>query len=148
MATYSFNEVFCNLVGPGGSISLGDGAGNAEEGITIEPTEDVDTMTIGADGTPMHSLHKDTSGQVIVRLLKTSNKNQALATMYALQTSSGSTHGQNTFIVGNNWTNDVISCTEVAFKRAPTITYAKDGGLNEWAFNAGRIVRTLGNPIG
>jgi len=147
MTTYSFNEVHCSFVGPGGSLDLGYGAGTAEEGITIEPNEAIDTLTVGADGTPMHSLHRNTSGSATVRLFKTSPRNQALAAMFALQTTGSATHGQNVFIVTNSWTNDNIVCSEVAFKRAHTLTYAKEAGINEWSFNCGRIMRTLGNPI-
>ena len=144
MATYSFLDVKAALVGPGGALNLGQGAANAEEGITIEPTEDVDTMTVGADGTPMHSLHADKSGTVTVRLLKTSPVNQKLSQMYAFQTASSSNHGQNTISLSNSHSQDFITCQQVAFKRAPNLTYAKEGGMNEWVFNAGIIDRTLG----
>ena len=142
--TYSFLDFACTLSGPGGAINLGVGAATSEEGITFEPSADIDTMTIGADGTPMHSLHADKSGTVHVKLLKTSPINSKLALMYALQTASGANHGQNTIVGSNNVTNDSVSCRYVAFKRAPNLTYAKDGGTNEWTFNAGAIDRILG----
>lgn len=145
MSTYSFLSVNASLIGPGGSINLAAGAGNAEEGITIEPTESIDTMTIGADGTAMHSLHANRSGKVTVRLLKTSPVNKQLAQMYALQTASPANHGQNTISVVDSNLQDVISCLVVAFERAPNLTYAKEGGLNEWTFNAGVINRALGD---
>lgn len=144
MATYSFLDVNASLVGPGGAINLGNGAATSEEGITIEPTEDINTMTIGADGTPMHSLHADKSGVVTVRLLKTSPVNQQLAQMYAFQTANGANHGGNTLSIANNRMNDVITCQQVAFRKAPTITYGKEGGMNEWSFHAGIIDRVLG----
>ena len=144
--TYSFLDVHAAITGPGGAISLGSGAGNAEEGITIEPTGDINTMTIGADGTPMHSLHADKSGKVTVKLLKTSPINAKLSLMYAFQTSSGANHGQNTLLISNIATGDIITCRAVAFEKAPSINYAKDGGMNEWAFSAGIIDRTLGTP--
>lgn len=144
MSTYSFLDVVASLVGPGGAVNLGQGAAASEEGITVDPAEDIDTMTIGADGTPMHSLHANKSGTVTVRLLKTSPVNQKLMQMYAFQTASGSNHGQNTISIGNTSTQDSITCQQVAFKRAPTIAYAKEGGMNEWVFNAGIIDRTLG----
>lgn len=146
MHTYSFLDVHAAIVGPGGAISLGSGAGNAEEGITIEPTEDINTMTIGADGQPMHSLHADKSGKVTVKLLKTSPINAKLSAMYAFQTSSGANHGQNTLSIANSATSDIITCRAVAFEKAPGITYAKDGGMNEWTFAAGIIDRILGTP--
>lgn len=144
--TYSFLDVHAAIVGPGGAISLGTGAGNAEEGITIEPTGDINTMTIGADGTPMHSLHADKSGKVMVKLLKTSPINAKLSLMYAFQTSSGANHGQNILSISNGATGDIITCRAVAFEKAPSINYAKDGGMNEWSFSAGIIDRTLGTP--
>ena len=144
MATYSFLDVNCAMTGPGGAVNLGVGASNAEEGITITPTEDIDTMTIGADGSPMHSLHADKSGSVSVRLLKTSPVNQKLTQMYAFQTASGANHGQNTISLSNAHTGDVITCQVVAFKRAPDLNFAKEGGFNDWIFNAGIIDRTLG----
>jgi hypothetical protein len=143
-ATYSFLNTNCALVGPGGAINLGAGSGAAEEGITIEATNDIDTLTIGADGTPMHSLHADKSGKITIRLLKTSPVNQRLSQMYAFQTATAANHGQNTLSLANSVTQDSITCQFVAFMKAPTLNYVKDGGFNEWVFSAGIIDRTLG----
>lgn len=145
MATYSFLDVSASLVGPGGAINLGTGIGSAEEGITIEPNEDIGSMTIGADGTPMHNLHADKSGTVTIRLLKTSPANQKIANLYAFQTANGANHGNNAITIVNVTTHDAISCQQCGFKRAPTLTYAKEGGINEWTFNAGVIDRVLGS---
>lgn len=145
MATYSFLDVMASLVGPGGAINLGQGAAAAEEGIDVDPSEDIGSMTIGADGTPMHSLHANKSGTVTVRLLKTSPVNQKLMQMYSFQTASGSNYGQNTISIGNTTMQDAITCQLVGFKRVPKIAYAKEGGTNEWVFNAGIIDRALGS---
>jgi hypothetical protein len=145
MTTYSFLDTQVAITGPGGSINLGAGAAVSEEGITVEPTEDINTMTIAADGTPMHSLHANKSGTITVRLLKTSPVNQQLSLMYAFQTASGANHGQNTISIANSQTQDVITCQIVAFRKAPAITYAKEAGMNEWTFQAGIIDRTLGS---
>lgn len=145
MPTYSFLDVNAALIGPGGAINLGAGSGSAEEGITIAPTEDVNTMTVGADGTPMHSLHANKSGVITVRLLKTSPVNAQLSQMYAFQTASGANHGRNTLSIANNSTGDVTTCQVVAFLRKPDLTYAKEGGSNEWTFHAGIIDSTLGS---
>lgn len=144
MSTYSFLDVQCSIVGPGGAINLGQGAGSTEEGITIEPADDIDTLVVGADGTPMHSLSANKSGTVSVKLLKTSPVNAKLAQLYAFQTASGSNHGQNTISLNNNASGDSVTCQQVAFKRAPTLVYDKAGQMNEWSFNAGIIDRTLG----
>lgn len=144
MSTYSFLDVVAAMVGPGGAVNLGQGAGVAEEGISIDASDAIDTMTIGADGTPMHSLHANKSGTVTIRLLKTSPVNAKLMQMYSFQTASGSNHGQNTISISNTATQDSITCQQVAFQKAPTISYTKEGGLNEWVFNAGIIDRSLG----
>ena len=145
MSTYSFLEVNAAIVGPGGAINLGQGAAASEEGITVEPANDINNLMVGADGTPMHSLSADKSGTITVRLLKTSPVNKKLSALYALQTAAPSTHGQNTITVNTTQGGDVITCQQCAFQRAPSLTYAKDGGTNEWVFTAGIIDRTLGS---
>ena len=143
--TYSFNEVKAAIVGPGGSFPIGAGAGAAEEGITVEAREDFDTLTMGADGSAMHSLHMDRSGKVTIRLLKTSPVNAQLDAMKNLQRSSGALHGVNTITIRQIASNDVITCQQVAFSKEPTITYAKEAGTNEWEFSVGIMFRTLGS---
>ncbi len=144
MATYSFLDVHATFSGPGASINMGQGAAIADEGIEIEAAEDINTMNVASDGTPMHSLHGNKGGHVRVRCLKTSPLNQQLMQVFNLQTSSSALHGQNIITVANPVTNDNISCQAVAFKKAPTLTYAKEGGMNVWEFDAGVIYRTLG----
>ncbi len=47
--------------------------------ITVTQWAAQNTMTIGADGEVMHSLHADKSGTVTVNLLKTSPTNKTVA---------------------------------------------------------------------
>lgn len=145
MPTYSFLDVNAAMVGPGGAVNLGAGAAASEEGITVEPTEEINNMTIGADGAVMHSLHANKSGKVTISLLKTSPVNKKLAQMYSYQTAAGANHGQNTISIANNKTGDVITCQICAFAKAPSVKYQKDGGLNVWEMHAGVIDRTLGD---
>lgn len=142
---YSFLNVNCAISGPGGSITLGDGSGAAEEGITISPSNEINTMQIGADGAGQHSLHADKSGKVTVRLLKTSPTNKALSAMYATQTASAAAHGQNTISLVDNLRGDSITMTGVAFAKAPNLSFGKEAGLNDWEFHAISIDRTLGS---
>lgn len=144
MATYSFLNVQATIVGPGGAFNIGQGAGIAEEGIETEMAGDKDTMTIGADGTGMHSLHADKSGTVTVRLLKTSPTNAKLMAMYDLQTASSLLHGQNVITITDTGSGDSTGCRGVAFKKKPVLRYAKEGQLMEWAFNAIAIDSILG----
>lgn len=144
MSTYSFQDVTATITGVGGSFSLASGSGAAEEGISIEYAEDKDAMTIGADGTAMHSLHAGKGGTVTVRILKTSPVNSQLSIMYNAQTVSSTLHGNNVISVRNSANGDTILCRSVAFKKFPNMSYAKDGGTVEWAFNVGMIDTILG----
>lgn len=144
MSTYSFLDVHAAITGPGGAFPLGSGVGAAEEGITIARSEDKNTMTTGADGEVMHSLHAGKSGQVTIRLLKTSPVNALLMGMYEFQTTSSTRHGQNTITVGDVARGDFITAREVAFKKAPDLTWAKTANTVEWTFDAGKIDGLLG----
>lgn len=135
--TYSFLDTQASINGPGAAFAIGAGAGAAEEGITIEPNDDADTLTIGADGTPMHSLKSNKGAKVTVRLLKTSPVNQQLSLALAFQRASGANWGQNSITLMNTVSGDMHTLQQVAFARSPSITYAKEGGMNEWTFNAG-----------
>jgi len=144
MAVYSFLDVNAAITGPGGAINLAAGAGASEEGITIDAVEDKNIMTIGAGGQGMHSLVANESSMVTVRLLKTSPVNFALQQMYNYQTSSSVLHGRNTIAITDLGRGDLITLEQVAFKKAPSITYAKEGGMNEWTFDAIFTSRVLG----
>lgn len=142
--SYSFLNFNMAIVGPGGAFSIGNGSGVADEGVTFSPTGAINSMTIGADGQGMHNLSADKSGKVTVRLLKTSPTNALLSLMYAFQTSNAANHGQNTITGVDTARGDTITCFQVAFAKAPDLTYAKEAGLVEWEFDAVRIERLLG----
>jgi len=144
MATYSFLNVVATMVGPGGVVNLAAGAAVSEEGITVEPTEDKNVMTIGADGQGQHSLVASDACTVTVRLLKTSPINAALMLMYDLQSASSSLWGQNVITVVDTARNDLTVIQAAAFKKKPTLTYAKEGGFNEWTFDAIKSNSVLG----
>lgn len=144
MKTYSFLDTQCSMVGPGGVISLGAGSASSKEGISIEPAQDVNAMTMGSDGQGFHNLHADKSGRIMVRLLKTSPVNGQLSAMFSLQRASSAAWGQNTISLTNNTMGDAVTCQNVAFGRVPTLTYAEDGAFNEWRFDAISIDMGLG----
>lgn len=136
MKSYSFINTQCSLVGPGAALQLGYGSGIAEEGITIEPAGDVNTMTIGADGQGFHNLHADRSGHITVRVLKTAPINGLLAAALAFQRTSAANWGQNTITTVNTAMGDTITAQQVAFSKIPTVEYSKDPRFNEWRFDA------------
>ncbi|MFR5647629.1 MAG: phage protein [Bilophila wadsworthia] len=109
--SYSFLDVQASIYGPGGNVSLaGDEAGVEQGGITVTPAGERSKMTVGADGSVMHSLLGDKSGTVSVKLLKTSSVNAALQIMYNLQTTTGAQHGMNTIVIRDVARGDVITC--------------------------------------
>lgn len=143
--TYSFKDVKATLVGPGGFITLGEGSAAAEEGITLTPTGDKSAMQVGADGEGIHSLYADKSGQITCRFLKNSPTNQLLSAMFAFQTSNSAAHGGNTLVVNDTNRGDVWTCTQVAFKKRPDVSYAKDADVIEWIFDAVKMEMVLGS---
>lgn len=141
---YSFLNVVATIAGPGGILNLATGAAVAEEGITIEPTEDKNIMTIGADGVGQHSLVASDAAAVTIRLLKTSPINAQLMLMYDLQSASSALWGQNVLTIVDSGRNDYNIAQVVAFKKKPAITYAKEGGMMEWTFDAVKVNSILG----
>jgi Protein of unknown function (DUF3277) len=142
--TYSFKDVSASLAGPNGTANLGYGAAISEEGITVDMGGDKNTMHIGADGTPMHSLHADKSGTVTIRCLKTSPTNAVLQDMYDAQQLSSIFWGQNVIIVRENQSGDITTAQFCAFKKKPNLKYAKDADVLDWVFDAGTIDTVLG----
>src|SRR6267154_3470835 len=142
--TYSFKDVHATITGPGGSITLGNGAGAAEEGISCEQIEDKTSWQVGADGSVAYSLHVADIFRITVRLLKTSPTNQALQQMYQSQKISSLFWGQNVIVVTNNVTGDVYSGAQGAFVKFPSNNFAKEARNVEWEFVIGRMDVVLG----
>lgn len=141
---YSFLNVNVGMVGPGIVANLGSGAAVSEEGVTIETTEDKNVMTIGADGQGQHSLVASDAVSITVRVLKTSPINALLMAAYNLQSASSKLWGQNIFTINDSGRNDYIVIQAAAFKKRPTITYAKEAGMNEWTFDGIKGTIVLG----
>lgn len=144
MSTYSFLDVSCSMVGPGIIANLANGAAAAEEGITIEPAEDKNIMNIGADGRGQHSLVASDAATITIRLLKTSSVNAILMAAFELQSASSSLWGVNSMTLSNTQTGDFVVIQGAAFKKRPTLTYAKEAGMNEWTFDAIKVNALLG----
>ncbi len=143
---YSFLDVHAAISGPGGNFPLsGDRAGIAQEGVTIAATGDKNAMTIGADGAVMHSLIADASGTVTVNLLRTSQVNRLLQQLYNYQAQSSANWGRNTITVRDVARGDTVTCSYVAFAKAPDKVFAQEGGTLQWTFHAGKIEGQIGS---
>ncbi|HGT9632914.1 TPA: DUF3277 family protein [Shigella flexneri] len=143
MATYSFLDVTASLTGPTGVIDLGQGSANSEEGITQTMGGNKNTMTIGADGEVMHSLHADKSGTITVTLLKTSPVNKKLSLAYNAQSQSSATWGNNVIVIRNTASGDISTARSCAFQKQPDFNNAKEGGTVAWVFDCGKIDQLL-----
>ncbi len=132
MPTYSFLDVHAAIKGPGIAVSLSEGEGVAQEGISIEPVEDKNVMMVGADGGIMHSLVGSRAAIATIRLLKTNPVNAVLQNAYNSQTQSSLAHGKNTVTIRDVIRGDTITISEGAFMGKPPNTYAKEGGILEW----------------
>ncbi|HFT7194971.1 TPA: DUF3277 family protein [Klebsiella pneumoniae] len=142
--TYSFIDVSASLTGPTGSIDLGYGSANSEEGIAVVMAEAKNTMTVGADGEVMHSLHAGKSGTITVTLLKTSPVNKKLSLMYNAQSQSSATWGNNVIVVRNKVSGDISTARSCAFQKQPDHANAKVGNTVSWVFDCGKIDQLLG----
>ena len=134
--TYSFQNINGSIAGPGGFVNLANGSAAAEEGITIEMSEDKNTMLIGADGAGQNTLNAGDSCHATCRFLKTSPANAKLQLMYNLQKTSAALWGTNVITFTDSARGDFVSLTGVSFKKQPTIVYDKAGPMLEWAFDA------------
>ena len=146
LGTYSFLNIQATITGPGGSFSIGSSSGNSDEGIAIAMLEEKDQMTVGADGSIMHSLRASDAATVTVHLLKTSPTNAQLSALYNFQKTSAVNWGQNVLIISDVIRGDVIATAQVAFAKQADVSYVKDGGMMAWKF-AGAVEMLLGSGV-
>ncbi|MCI1676634.1 MAG: DUF3277 family protein [Ewingella americana] len=144
MAAYSFIDVSASMSGPTGIIDLGYGAQNAEEGITVAMAEAKNTMTIGADGEVMHSLHAGKAATVTITLLKTSPVNKKLSLAYNAQSQSSALWGNNVFVIRNSASGDLVTIRSAAFQKQPDWNNPKVAGTVAWVFDGGKVDQLLG----
>lgn len=144
MAAYSFKNIVASIAGPGIALNLGNGAAVAEEGITISPAEDKNTMVIGADGKGQHTLIANDAGVITMRFLKTSPTNGFLQLAYDAQSASSALWGQNLITVVDTARLELTTCQNCAFKKKPEIIYDKAGPMMEWTFDSLAINSILG----
>ena len=145
--TYSFLDVAASITAPNGQFAL-SAAGNAEDGsIKVSFAGDKNTMQIGADGTPMHSLMATKGGMISIKLLKTSFLNNKLSKLFNAQILSSALHGYNVISIMNPVSGDSITGTQCAFKKHPDVSYDAKGADLEWVFDVGVLDISLGGGL-
>ncbi len=146
MGAYSFLNVQMSINGPAIAAQIGSSAGSAKEGISISFDEDKGTVTTGADGTIMTSLHAGQTGKITVRLLKTSAINAVLSQAYAFQRQSSVNWGTNTIRLVDKIRGDVANGVQMQFVKFPDNDWAEDGNIITWVFQ-GIVRELLGNGV-
>lgn len=132
---YSFANIVAAITGLAGSFSIGSSAGSAEEGITYRMTEEKTTTTTGAGGDIMHSLHASQTGEIMIRLLKTSPVNAQLSALYAIEKTQSGLWGKDTITIQDVVRGDVITGILMAFTKFPDGGFSKEGPpTQEWGF--------------
>ncbi len=145
LPTYSFQNFFVTISGPGGSFAIGGpDTGSADEGFTVEQADDSNTLTTGADGSGMNSLHATRTGTVAVHLLKTSPINSKLSLMFNFQRQLSFNWGLNIISARDIGTGDHYSMSGVAFKRHANNVWSKVGNVLIWPFDVTVLDPNLG----
>jgi hypothetical protein len=143
--TYAFENVVASISGPGGQFTLsGPETAAAEEAITITWGEEMNTATIGADGSVMNSMHSARAGTCTFRLMKTSPLVQQLVQMITFQHQSSAFWGRNTITIRDTARGDAYTLDGCAWKRFPTNSYAKIGNVLEFELDVALIDSNLG----
>lgn len=133
--TYSFENCEAAISGPAASFPFGNGAGAAEEGITYAFDEDKTTTTTGADGEIMHALKAGQTGEIVIRLLKTSPVNAQLSQLYDTERGTAGLWGQDTITIQDVVRGDLITGVRMAFVKFPDGGFTKEGpAMQEWRF--------------
>jgi hypothetical protein len=148
-STYSFVDVIATLVDrPTGSnfTIAGPDTATAEEGITVTWGEEMNSQTIGADGSVMNSLHASMAGTVNIRLQKISPVNQQLVQLIRTQRSSSAYWGQTTIAIRDMARGDVYNLAGCAWIRFPVNSYAKIGNVLDYELHVAQIDPNLGTP--
>lgn len=148
--TYSFASVNAVVAdaASGISVQIANGAGVSGEGITVAMNEEKATMSIGADGTPMHSVHKSKGGRIVVRIQKTSPTHAIIDQIYRYTANAGgANYGQITITLNDLARGDVIVGSQCGIAKRPDLSYAVEGGAMEWVFNVGILEWVLGSGV-
>lgn len=143
MSAYSFLNVQASIVGPNINAQIGSSAGSAKEGISVTFDEAKGTVTTGADGAIMSSLHASMTGTIVIRLLKTSALNAVLNQAFNFQRQTAGNWAQNTIRVVDKIRGDVASGAQMQFDKHPDNAWSEDGNILAWEFK-GVVRETLG----
>ncbi len=144
MGTYSFLNVSASITGPGISASIGAGAANAKNSVSVVFDEDKTKTDTGSDGSLMQSLRATQTGTLKFRFQKTSPINAVLSAAYAFQRQSSANWGQNIIRITDKVRGDVVRGLQISFVKFPDNEWNEDGNEIEWNFR-GIVTESLGS---
>lgn len=144
LPTYSFIDVYGSISGPFLLALFGNGSGQADEGITIEQSEDKNRQTSGASGEVMNTLIGSDAGRVTIHVLKTSPLNALLMEGFNQQKQSSLMWGKNVITITNPVSGDHYTLSQCAFTRRPPNAYAKEPAAIVWEMHVGHIYSSIG----
>ena len=131
----------------GGSCNIGAGAGIAPEGVSFAYDDAKVTKTIGADGTPMFSLHATKGGKATVRFLKTSPNNAIMNEIFRFGIASSANIGQILITGGDPTRGDSVTAQQCAIMKQTDLVYNVEGPAMEWTLEVGILDIILGTGL-
>lgn len=135
LGNYGLGAVKARIAGAGGSVEMTDGLSESA-GLKIERVGDTAFYEPTADGQLQISQNPSTSHVITLPVAKTSNINNQLQIMAAIQRADPSLLKSNTLVITDTIRKTLITCRGVAFITETPLEWAQKAGFNEWKFVA------------
>ena len=117
--------------------------GFAEDFIEAERHEDAFMLQVGADGEPARSRNRNRSGTVKLKLQQASVSNDALSGLAALDEAGGA--GTGPLLIKDLNGSTLLNAPVAWIKKIAPVTYGKEHGSREWAFETGEFIMFVGS---
>ena len=142
MANYttSFLAVDLTYSSPlSGQFNLGAGAGNAEEGIVIEPVMPRAETTWGADGGFIHAIKAARGAKITLSYLQNGSVLVRLNNVLLAELASPTLAGNGVITLRDRANGLNLSMLGVVFSEEPTTTYNNGATILQYVLMAGKI---------
>lgn len=137
LKTYDFKQVACIF---GGRQITGFAEG--DDSIGVEPEADAWTKTVGADGEVTRSKSNNNSGKVMLKLMKTSDANDFLMSLYNADKLQNA--GMVPLMIKDNSGRSLHVGEQAWIKKLPKDGYGATAGTVEWEIDVADMVSNLG----
>jgi hypothetical protein len=141
-STFAFQDVTASLSGPGGILTLsGAETAAAEEAITITWGEEMNSQTIGADGSVMNSMHSSRAGTATFRLMKTSPLNAQITALIKYQHQSSALWGRNTITISDVARGDLYTLLAAPGCGSRPIPMRRSGTSSNMRYTSRKLIQ-------